>query len=169
MYSISQWHNKLDNLKNNFFLKFYSGRPWLYTQFNEHYQIPSLAPWHEHVTPKHVLIGCQTWDHWSSNIWRSADSNANFHPQNVYHQRFWHASTPVEITSKGIWDVSSGKETRLSWNFSYFLWHKTRALQSWLKVYGVLQPCLKSVVDVLREYILKNSESLAPANTLLLY
>ena len=78
--------------------------------------------------PKHVLIGCQTWHDWSSNIWSLADRNANFHTQNVYHQRFLHASALVRITSKGGSHVSSGMETHLSWTFINFLRHKTKAM-----------------------------------------
>ena len=38
--------------------------------------IPSLASRPEHVTPKHALIGCQTWHDWSLNISNLADRGA---------------------------------------------------------------------------------------------
>ena len=38
---------------------------------------PSLTSKREHVTPKHDLIGYQTWHDWSSNISRLADRDAN--------------------------------------------------------------------------------------------
>jgi len=44
--------------------------------------IPSLASKCEHMTPKHALIGCQTWYDWSSNIWSLADCNAKMFTQN---------------------------------------------------------------------------------------
>ena len=39
--------------------------------------LPSLAFKREPMTPKHAVIGCQTWHDWSSNIWSLADHGAN--------------------------------------------------------------------------------------------
>ena len=96
------------------------------------WKVLSLVSKREHVTPKHALIGCQTWHDWSSNIWSLADSNANFRTQNVHHQQirakpiYFHGYTRSKTTfAKGLSILTQVLSVK---SFCYFV--KVRATRA---------------------------------------
>jgi len=50
------------------------------------HRVPWLASMHEHMMPKHSLIGCQKWHDWSSNMWSLADCDKNFRTWSSAHK-----------------------------------------------------------------------------------